>query len=170
MVGRSLPALSLPLRHYRMYPPERWLGETVEGHEPPIPGTGSASSTSYGVGYHPDDPAPASSPALCSTSSVAEIERIVVEHIKPALSAARELGLPIVYVNNSSPRIELMRSSFGQQELLVTDLRIDELYAEPEADGLEYQRAENHFVSISKLLAPEPGEYFVSRAKRGVFP
>jgi len=146
-----------------MYPPEEWLGEAIEEHELPVHDTALCLVDVYGLGYHPDDPEPASSPALCSTSSVPEIERIVVDHIEPVLSAARRIGLPVVYVNNSSPRIELMRGSFGRQELLVTDLRIDELFAEPEADGLEYERGDNHFVSISKLLAPEPGEYFVRK-------
>jgi nicotinamidase-related amidase len=146
-----------------MYPPERWLGEEVEEQELPNPGTVFCLVDVYGLGHHPDDPAPAPSPALCSTSSVAEIERIAVKHIKPALLAARQLRLPIVYLNNSSPRIELMRSSFGRQELLVTDLRIDDLFAEPDADGLEYQRGDDRFVSISKLLAPEPGEYFIRK-------
>jgi ureidoacrylate peracid hydrolase len=155
--------LLLPLRYYRMFPPENWEGEAVETREIRLATTAFCLVDVYGLGQHPDDPEPHAAPPLSSASSVGAEGAVIQDHIHPTLLAARQTRLPIIYVNNSAPRIALMNGRFARHEQRVTGHAIDELFAERSADDAEYHRGESRFVEISKLIAPEAGEYFVRK-------
>jgi nicotinamidase-related amidase len=155
--------LRLPLRYYRLYPPERFEGETTEMSEVSTAATAFCLVDVYGVGHHPDDPAPHEYPALSAVGSLPVEGRIIRERILPALDAARRAGLPIVYVNNSAPRIALERSTFSLWIENQMGCSMADAFGETGADGFEYTKSDSTFVSISKLLAPEPGDYFIRK-------
>jgi nicotinamidase-related amidase len=153
----------LPLRHYRLYPPELWLGEQVEPTGVDLRTTAFCLVDVYGLGHDPDDAEAHEYPALSSMSSVNAESEVVRKAIKPALDVARNLGLPIVYVNNAAPRIEFSRGALGSLLRRVTGYPMEELLAEREADDLEYHRGDGRFVEISRLIAPQTGDYFVRK-------
>jgi nicotinamidase-related amidase len=155
--------LSLPTRHFRMYPPEEFHGKTDAVFDIDASHVAFCLVDVYGLGHHPDDEPAHEYPALSSAGSVPVEAGIIREAIHPSLLAARRAGLPIVYVNNSAPRIALRESAFGELLDRVMGMPMDEILAERVADGLEYTRGDGRFVEISKLLAPEPGEYFIRK-------
>jgi len=163
MTGATHGGIILPLRHYRLYPPEAWLGEEVQRTEIDVGTTAFCLVDVYGLGHDPDDADAHEYPALSSASSIGAEGTVVRTAIKPALDVARQLGLPIVYVNNAAPRIEFSRGALGRLLWRVTGYPMEELLAERGADDLEYHRGDGRFVEISKLIAPQAGDYFVRK-------
>ena len=39
---------------------------------------------------------------------------VISDHIFPVMNAARGGGIPVIYVNNSAPKIEIQRSELGK--------------------------------------------------------
>jgi ureidoacrylate peracid hydrolase len=155
--------LRLPLRHFRQYPPENWAGETTELVQVDVASSAFCLVDVYGLGLHPDDAPPHEYPALSSEASLGREVPMLKERIFPALQAARAIGLPVIYVNNSAPRIEFSKGQLGILLQRVTGYRMEDLMSERDADDREYHRSDSRFVEISKLLAPEPGEYFIRK-------
>jgi nicotinamidase-related amidase len=88
--------------------------------------------------------------------------RIVRENIAPALATARKVGLPVVYVANSAPRIALEQSAFGKQlQAVGTDFLRE--FAEETVDPLEYQRGPSESLVYPDVIAPQPGDYYVRK-------
>ena len=156
-------AFRLPLRHYRQYPPDGWAGEITEDVDVEVTRSAFCLVDVYGLGLHPDDEVPHEYPALSSEASLHREVPILKEHVLPTLEAARAVGLPVIYVNNSAPRIEFSKGQLGMLLERVTGYRMEDLMSEPDADDLEYHRSASRFVQISKLLEPKPGEYFIRK-------
>ncbi len=155
--------LHLPVRYFRMYPADSFLGETTECWALDPARTAFCLVDVYGLGHHPDDEPAHPYPVLSSAGSVPIEGEIIREAIHPALEAARRASFPVVYVNNSAPRIALADSSFGQLLNRVMGVPMESLLSERDADNLEYTRSHSRYVEISKLLAPVPGEYFIRK-------
>jgi nicotinamidase-related amidase len=155
--------ITLPLRHYRLYPPERWAGEQVDNVEFDLARTAFCLVDVYGLGHHPEDGQAHEYPALSSASSVGAEGEVVREAISPALAAARKLRLPIIYVNNAAPRIGFSQGALGRLLHRVTGYRMEELLAERYADDFEYHRGDSRFVEISHLISPQAGDYFIRK-------
>jgi nicotinamidase-related amidase len=88
----------------------------------------------------------------------------VVENcLVPLISAVRSLNLPIVYVSNSSPRIEINNSAFGQRlnESLGFDPTID--FREPDVNQLEFDKGELVQLFIPSQIAPQPNDYLIRK-------
>lgn len=151
--------LEMPLRYFRMFPPERWSGEVEEVQRIHRDEAALCLIDVYGE-ENADSSTP---PPLSSTASIEASREIVDTAIIPALNAARECGITVIYVNNSAPLIHLRESVFGRAQERVTGLDISKVFAEPEADTLEYHRGENGFVGIAPELRPLEGEYFVRK-------
>jgi ureidoacrylate peracid hydrolase len=126
----------------------------------------------YGLGFHPDDPVPAYNqaghaaaerPALAWLGSSQHEDRIIKTALLPALNAARAIKLPVIYLNNSAPKIGLRHSEFGKvlRRQLNTDM--EHMFAEDEVDPKEYHYGASDHVKISKLLTPRENEYFVRK-------
>jgi ureidoacrylate peracid hydrolase len=126
----------------------------------------------YGLGFHPDDPVPAYNkdghgsaerPALAWLKSSEHEDRIIKTALFPALNAAREVNLPIIYLNNSAPKIGLGYSEFGKvlKRQLNTDM--ERMFTEDDVDPKEYHYGDSDHVKISKLLKPRENEYFVRK-------
>lgn len=143
--------LTIAGRYYRMYPPEQYLGHAEE-----LLHLNSAESAFllidvYGLGYSPGEPEP-ERPALFYRGSTEVERRAMVDHVKPALEAARSTGMPIVYVNNANQMVATQRSEFGSILVRTHGLTVEERW---ETDPVEFR--------FSRLVEPRPGEYVVRK-------
>ena len=80
------------------------------------------------------------------------IREPVVDSLKPALEAARSIGLPIVYLNNSNQMVATQFSEFGSVLVRTHGLPAEERW---ETDPPEFR--------FSKLVEPKQGEYVVRK-------
>ena len=88
---------------------------------------------------------------------------IVNTNLAPLLSTARAIGLPIVYVNNSSPHIAINRSVFGRRlnESLGFDPTLD--FKEREVNPIEFDQGEPVQLFFPPIIAPREGDYFIRK-------
>jgi nicotinamidase-related amidase len=159
-------------RFYRLFPSTGYLGYGFEEYEAEFGRSAFLVIDVYGLGFHPDDPVPAYNqaghagaerPALAWLKSSEHEDRIIKTALLPALTAAREINLPVIYLNNSAPKIGLHYSEFGKvlKRQLNTDM--EHMFAEDEVDPKEYHYGESDHVKISKLLTPRENEYFIRK-------
>jgi len=88
---------------------------------------------------------------------------VVVNHIKPTLDTARKIGLNIVYVNNSSPRIALPRSEYGKMLEKAEDMKMEEVFSEGCVDPKEYVYGKSEHLRLSPIIAPQEGDFFIRK-------
>jgi len=114
----------------------------------------------YGLGLnlHPDDPV-----SHNEKSQPPEQRDVVLNAVSPALEAARAAGLTVIFLNNSAPRIALPLSEFGQLLRRQLGFAIEEDFAENTVDPREYHTGESDVLTLSNLLAPREGEYFIRK-------
>jgi nicotinamidase-related amidase len=164
--------ICLNTRYYRLFPSTGYLGYGYEEYRAEYKRSAFMVIDVYGLGFHPDDPVPAFNkdghagqerPALAWLESSRHEERIIKTALLPALTAARKINLPVIYLNNSAPKIGLRYSEFGKllKRQLNTDM--EKMFAEDEVDPKEYHFGESDHVKISKLLTPQPEEYFIRK-------
>lgn len=168
-MGRKL---TVNTRYYRLFPAEGYLGYAYEEYAADLDRSAFLVVDVYGLGFHPDDPVPSylqdehlsgARPALAWLGSADHEERIVKTALLPALNAAREIGMPVIYLNNSAPKIGLRYSEFGRvlERQLNTDM--ERMFAEDDVDPKEYHYGTSDHVKISKLLYPRENEFFVRK-------
>ena len=164
--------IKLNTRYYRMFPPEHYAGYAYEPFEADFGRSALLVVDVYGLGFHPDDPVPSyatdggheeARPALCWFESADHESRIVESALLPALNAAREAGLTVIYLNNSAPKIGLPYSEFGKMLKRQLNTTMAEMFAEDDIDPKEYHYGESDHVKISKLLYPRENEYFIRK-------
>jgi len=143
--------LTIPGRYYRMYPPGEYLGHAEENLELPLGETAFMLIDVYGLGYSPGEPEP-ERPALFYKGSTEVERRVMVDHVKPALEAARRIGMPIIYLSNSNQMVATERSEFGSILVRTHGLTVEERW---ETDPAEFR--------FSALVEPRPGEYVVRK-------
>lgn len=150
--------LTLDTRYYRWYPPEKHLGYAVErvALDP-------ADTAFLLVDVYCSEPDERFFQGAVSDRSLQNWHRISVENIAPALSAARALGLPIVYVTNSAPRAALERSEFADKlrKSLGFDPTLD--FTEPMVDPREYHQGPKVQLQFPAVLEPQPGDHYVRK-------
>jgi ureidoacrylate peracid hydrolase len=143
--------LQISGRYYRMYPPEEYLGYAEEILKLPLQHTAFMLIDVYGLGYSPGEPEPGR-PALFYKGSTEVERRVMVDHILPALEAARRIGLPIIYVNNANQMVAAQHSEFASVLVRTHGLTVEERW---ETDPEEFR--------FSKLVEPKQGEYLVRK-------
>jgi nicotinamidase-related amidase len=143
--------LNIQGRYYRMYPPEEYLGHAEETLELQLDETAFMLIDVYGLGYSPGEPEP-ERPALFYKGSTEVERRVMVDHVKPALEAARRIGMPIIYLNNSNQLVATQKSEFGAILVRTHGLTVEERW---ETDPVEFR--------FSKVVEPGPGEYIVRK-------
>jgi nicotinamidase-related amidase len=164
--------INLKTRFYRLFPSTGYLGYGYEDYEAEYGRSAFLVIDVYGLGFHPDDPKPAFAtdghasaerPALAWLDSSIHEDRIIKTALLPALNAAREISLPVIYLNNSAPKIGLAHSEFSKvlKRQLNTDM--EHMFAEDEIDPKEYHYGASDHVKISKLLTPKNNEYFIRK-------
>jgi ureidoacrylate peracid hydrolase len=142
--------INLPARYYRDYPPGRPLGYAEEELSLSLDETVFLIVDVYGKGFDEDHDL-GNAPDFYKQA--VEINReIVVNHIKPAKVAARQLGLPIVYLNNYlSPALN-ERHEWRNMSMRTVNVDVLEAWQEP-----------NDVLVFSKVIAPEAGDYLIKK-------
>ncbi len=154
--------LTLPTRYYRRFPPVAHLGYIEEDVEIDLARTVFLVVDVYGLGFAPEEESRAA-PSLVTADSV-HIERdIVVNHLRPATDAARRIGLPVVYTSNAAPRIALERYEFCEQRKRNAKHDFKKVFAELPIDPREYEYGDSDMIKYSRVVAPQPGDYFVRK-------
>jgi len=159
-------------RFYRIFPSDGYLGYGYEGYDAEFDRSAFLVVDVYGLGFHPDDPVPEyrqkgcheeARPALAWAGSAEHEDRIVKGHLLPALNAARKIEMPVIYLNNSAPKIGLRYSEFGKMLKRQLNTTMEAMFCEDDVDPKEYHSGDSDHVKISKLLYPKENEYFVRK-------
>lgn len=153
-------------RYYRMYPPEEFLGYGRKDLDLDTSTTVFLVVDVYGLGFDqgPQDLEQSSQwMGLVSKQSIEREKEVVVDHVRPALDAAREVGLPIVYVSNSAPRIALSKSAYHENKVDTLEFDTATMYAEDNIDPLEYHYGGSDVLHYSDVIAPREGDYYVRK-------
>jgi len=150
--------LRLTPRYYRWYPSEAHLGYTEEA-----------------VCLDLDETAFLLVDVYCTGAQQQLMERVVgdkytqlwhditVQNIAPALRAARAIGLPIIYVNNSAPRVALERSEFAEKLRKSLGFDMTKAFTEPMVDPREYHQGPAVQLQFPAAVEPQPGDHFVRK-------
>lgn len=159
-------------RYFRLFPPEEFLGYTTEKYEAELDRSAFLVVDVYGYGIDSKDPTPSykeeehlegARPTLSWLRSAEHEGRIIHEALYPALQAAREIGMKVIYLNNSAPKIALRQSQFGK--MLKRQLNTDmvTMFAEDDVDPREYHYGHSDHLKISEFIAPREDEYFIRK-------
>jgi nicotinamidase-related amidase len=149
--------IELSARYFRFYPGDAPLGETFktiyllpEETALLLIDTYHAAETSLGS-------------ALVNSRWDQEFRKIVDQCLTPLIASARKINLPVIYVCNSSPRVEILRSVFGKRlgESLGFDPTVD--FREPNVHPLEFDQGELIQLFIPPQIQPQPGDYFIRK-------
>ena len=137
-------------RYYRNYPVGAPLGHIEELFEVELDRTAFLIIDVYGQGYGEEavnDEVPEA-----YRRWVQDHRSVVLDHIVPAKAAAKQLGLPVVYLTNYlSPALT------EQSQLRAISQRVDRV------DLLEAWKEPNDILSISDVIAPAEGELVVRK-------
>jgi nicotinamidase-related amidase len=151
-------------RFFRLYPPEKFLGHAEKELALNPAETVFLIVDVYGLGFDPEKADEASEwSGMVSEHSKSREKEVIVKHIRPALDAARQVGLPVVYLSNSAPNIALSNSAYQEHKWDVLQVKKDELYAEDNIDPLEYHFGPSDVLKYSQIVAPRSGDYYVRK-------
>ncbi len=156
--------IQLEGRYYQLYPPEGFRGHVTEPFEVDFDRSAFLVVDVYGHGFE------VSGEAKNHPSFDAEKNKpwddVTVNFIAPALQAAREAGMPVVYAHNSAPNIEINRSQFGK--VMGRSLQVDMevlLSESPDlVDPREYLTTEGaSLLDIAPVVSPQAGDYYIRK-------
>jgi nicotinamidase-related amidase len=157
-----MATLDLEVRYFRAYPQRNFLGYATEHISINLDRAAFVVVDVYGLGFSEDDGVPHPLSAL-SSWTVEEEKAVTVGKIKPALDAARAVGLPVVYLSNSAPKIALARSEFAKQLKRVFDIDVVTVLAEDTVDPRQYHYGDSPYLKHSKTVQPGPEDYFIRK-------
>lgn len=89
--------------------------------------------------------------------------RTTTDHIAPVLHSARAAGVPVVYANNSAPRISLEAYEFTCQRFRDSAHDFPSVAAVPDADPREYHSGDGPWWQFDPSVAPQPADYVVRK-------
>jgi nicotinamidase-related amidase len=144
-------SLNLKTRYFHINPPLRYEFETYKAE---LDKSAFLVIDVYGIGigFHTDD-------QIIQEEQL----KIVKNSLLPALNVARKIGMKVVYVNNSAPKINLADSEFGKLTKRTFSGDIERVFAEDNVDPREYHYGDSDHLKISKLLQPKDNEYFIRK-------
>lgn len=143
-----MPPLEIPGRYYDLLPVGRQRGHREETLALAIERTAFLPIDIYGLGYSDGEPRPEREPLWFPGSF--ELQRTIMrERIAPCLQAARRIGLPVIYANNSNPGVRGDRSEFGAVLRRTHGLTDDERWQHESPEEFRF----------SACVAPQPGDH-----------
>jgi nicotinamidase-related amidase len=157
-------------RYYQMYPPEKFLGYSSKEFELDPSNTVFLIVDVYGLGFDADEADRASQwSGMVSDQSIKREKDIIINHIRPALDAARKVGCPVVYASNSAPRIAIDKSAYHEEKQDTLRFDTEVMYAEANIDPLEYSYGPSDVLHYSQIIAPLPGDYYIRKHVHSAF-
>jgi nicotinamidase-related amidase len=158
-----MTTIDLEGRYYKMSPPGAFDGLQPIALQVDLDRAALLVVDVYGLGFTPQEGAARHHPSV-DDAAQSPWERVGSDAISPALQAARNIGLPVVYAHNSGPRIELNRSQLGQTLNRTLNCDLEELFREQGVDAREYLSGTSDlFLETSELLGPKDGDYFIRK-------
>ena len=150
--------LRLTPRYYRWYPSEAHLGYTEEAVCLDLDETAFLLVDVYCTG-----PQQQLMDRVVGDKYTQLWHAITVQNIAPALRAARAIGLPIIYVNNSAPRVALEHSEFAEKLRKSLGFDMTEAFTEPMVDPREYHQGPAVQLQFPAAVKPQPEDHFVRK-------
>ena len=150
--------LTLAGRYYRMHPSRGFLGFDTKRLELAIDDTAVLAVDIYGQHDRPDVWS-----GLIAATSTNRAGAVLRDNIGPALDAARAVGLPVIYVANSAPRIALRNSAYGELKWDTVGVDQDEIYAETGVDPAEYHVGPSEVLKYEDVNRAKAGDYYVRK-------
>lgn len=148
--------INLPARYFRYFPADAPLGHA---HQTLALDSGETALLLVDV-YHA---AEKSARDLVNTAWDGVWWRVVDEHLVPLIRSARAFGLPVIYVTNSSPRIEIGRSAFGARLRESMGFDPEDHFRERDVDPREYEQGEPVQLVFPPQLEPAPGDHYIRK-------
>ena len=147
----------LPIRYFRFYPADFPHGETLDTVLIDPRQTALLLVDVYHAAEKPQ------AKDLVNTTWERAFWETVDKSLVPLISSARELGLPVIYLSNSSPRIAIKESPFGER--LINSLGFDPTvdFRENEVDPMEFDAGDPIQLYIPPQIKPRPGDYFIRK-------
>ena len=159
-----MPTLNFPGRYYRAYPPDDFQGHTEDDLELELSTTAILVVDVYGLGFSStDEGEPHEYPSMSLAASFENEKKIISENILPAIDAARLVSLPVIYLSNSAPRIAINQSQLAKVARRSCNLDWAEWGSEDTIDPREYHFGASTALKYSKLIEPQPVDYFIRK-------
>jgi nicotinamidase-related amidase len=149
--------IDLPVRYYRFYPGDAPLGETPKVMRINLDETALLLVDVYHAAEKPE------AKDLVNSRWDQAWWEIVNNRLSPLIQTYRQLGLPVIYTTNSSPRIEIRRSAFGArlEESLGFNPTVD--FREANVDPLEFDAGDPVQLCIPPQIAPQVGDFYIRK-------
>ena len=158
-----MKSLTLKCRYFRRYPPEEFLGYMEQALEIDLSRTAFLVVDVYGLGLDQEDDKPSDKPGMVTAASVNNERQVILDSLLPALTAARQASLGVIYVSNSAPRVALDRYEFARQRNRNAEHDFESVFAETCIDPREYTYGDSAFIKFSHNLQPQGDEPFVRK-------
>ncbi len=149
--------IELPSRYFRFFPGDNPHGETQLILSLDLSETALLLVDVYHAAENPQ------SAELVNPIWDDKFGKIIEHSVVPLISTVRDIGLPVIYVSNSSPRIEITKSAFGRRlrESLGFDPTID--FRETDVNPLEFDNGEPIQLLIPSQITPDQDDYFIRK-------
>ena len=140
--------LSFTGRYYRFYPQNKLLGHKEHLLNLDTTKTALLAVDVGGMGHE----------------YLQEMEsKVISESILPSITAARTCGIPVIYVNNSAPKIAIAHSELAKISKRSFDLDWEEWGSEDTVDPREYVYGDSTALTIPVEIAPQSQDYFLRK-------
>ena len=93
----------------------------------------------------------------------AQEDEVISTMISPSIVAGRNIGIPIIYINNSAPKISIMNSELAKIAKRSFDLNWEEWGSEDTVDSREYVYGHSDALKIPTEIEPQPEDYFLRK-------
>lgn len=156
--------ISLQGRYYQLHPPEKYKGWVNEQVEVDFDRSAFLVVDVYGHGF-PQTEEAKNHPSFDNEKNE-PWDDITIHQIAPALQAARNAKMPVVYAHNSAPNIAINQSQFGKVMGRALQTDMEQLLSEPPdmVDPREYITSDGPFLTaIAPVVAPQPGDYYIRK-------
>lgn len=142
--------IQLNSRYYRRYPAHDPLGYTEECLSLPLSNTAFLLVDVYGLGF--DEDSEYGDVSEFYKANVDQNKDMIVNHIKPAKEAARNFGLPIIYLTNYLAPSTTPHNEWRNMSIRMANVDVLEAWQEP-----------NDVLAFSKIIAPSSGDYLIKK-------